>query len=38
MSEEDLNKKLVKNWNYLNKNQKELLLSLGVSPEKYTNK
>jgi hypothetical protein len=33
MSEEELNNKLINNWDYLNSNQKELLKKLGIFPK-----
>lgn len=33
MSEEDIDKGLIENWNYLSESQKENLSKLGVKPE-----
>ena len=33
MSEDELDKKLINNWDYLSSNEKNLLLKLGISPE-----
>jgi hypothetical protein len=38
MNEKELDKNLIDNWDYLNNNQKQILISLGIFPNnKYSN-